>query len=374
MSATARILSSAFLAAIVVVAIALHALGSSFSGSGGGAGGSSLQAVCIVQNSTSQSLTQNSNTTLSWDTINEQNGSIFSTGSPTKFTAPAAGYYYMTGTIVTTATGSGVCLLFLEKNGVVAIFQQLGAFNLENVSSGAQGFCCPISTTFYLNQNDYVTMCAFTASSGISVLANTGGAYSYLSVSYLGAGSNAASALSGTLSWITAFTPSETSPNVEGNLNGFFLAPLGTVETPWLAFPPNNKTKTFAHGGTTSANLISVSVNGASWTGTLHWNLSGQDTHATTENNYGCCGQTHIYVGDVTGGGQFSNSVQTDTAASGGTRSSSVTPTFSATESGTTATISVSIAWANTTDPSGATLQYWLDGGTYTATTALTWD
>ena len=99
-------------------AIAIDAKGritSATNGSGGGGGGAVIAAH--IRRMTSQSIAASTAVAISFDTEVRDNGDLWSAASPTRLTAPVAGWYNITGGVHWAArTGNGR-RVFIRKNG-----------------------------------------------------------------------------------------------------------------------------------------------------------------------------------------------------------------------------------------------------------------
>lgn len=125
---------------------------------------SPTQPRCLAFNNTTQSLTNATDTALTFNTESYNVGALHSTGTnPTRFTVPTGGdgLYFIKGTYVP-AAASGDARAFLRKNGTTALegTAQRGVLN----ASFQVTFQC--ATLVVLAATDYVELIAYQSSGG----------------------------------------------------------------------------------------------------------------------------------------------------------------------------------------------------------------
>ena len=139
-----------------------------------------------LYNSTDQSIANNTQATLTWNTETFDTDGFHSTSSNTgRITAPTgkAGYYLLTANLTYAKNATGERFLILMKNGTKVNQQSYG-----NFGSGAY-ISMSFSDVIYLAVADYVELQTYQSSGGaLSIIMNNGGTYeSQFAATYLGA-------------------------------------------------------------------------------------------------------------------------------------------------------------------------------------------
>jgi hypothetical protein len=149
------------------------------------ASGSTFAGTRVV-NSTDQSISNATQTTLTWNTETFDTDAFHSTSSNTgRITIPAgkAGYYRLSANLTFAKNATGERFLILMKNGTKVNQQSYG-----NFGSGAY-ISMSFTDVIYLAVADYVELQTYQDSGGaLSIIMNNGGVYeSQFAANYLGA-------------------------------------------------------------------------------------------------------------------------------------------------------------------------------------------
>lgn len=133
-----------------------------------GGGGSSAGAR--ITRSTTQSITVNTDTAISFDTEVIDDSSFWAAGNPTRFTAPSAGWYSLAGTVKWPAnTGLGRQVWWRTSNsGGTTVYDNLGRHS-QPADSIHNDPWMTSSALVYMDSGDYAEFFVFTNQSTVSV-------------------------------------------------------------------------------------------------------------------------------------------------------------------------------------------------------------
>lgn len=120
------------------------------SSGGAAAGASTLSEGASVTRTTDQTITTATWTAISFDTVEQDDNSYFAGGSPTKLTAPATGWYLVTGYVSWDSNTTGIRYTRLAPNGDDAEAQNATVFGAVN--DGSQS----VARGYYLTAGDYL--------------------------------------------------------------------------------------------------------------------------------------------------------------------------------------------------------------------------